>query len=171
MQSPWRRRRWRRTPRRSRRPPPSPRARCGSHFGGRTLVVSGSNVPIFRQAVEAAEDEEPAEKETSADSKGEAPEPAGDEGAPPPAAEEAPAAKQAAAADEEVKAADAAAESAPPKTDVQTLPIRAYLDQTVVPILLQGMSALVRERPPNPIEWLAAYLIKNNPQGPSADAK
>jgi protein dpy-30 len=48
------------------------------------------------------------------------------------------------------------------------------LDQTVVPILLQGMSALVKERPPNPIEWLAAYLIKNNPQGPSnpsGDAK
>lgn len=50
------------------------------------------------------------------------------------------------------------------KVEVQALPIRAYLDQTVVPILLQGMSALVRERPPNPIEWLAAYLIKNNPQ-------
>lgn len=54
------------------------------------------------------------------------------------------------------------------KADVQTLPIRAYLDQTVVPILLQGMSALVKERPQNPIEWLAAYLIKNNPQAPSA---
>jgi protein dpy-30 len=34
----------------------------------------------------------------------------------------------------------------------------------VVPILLDGMSQLVIERPPNPIEWLAAYLIKNNPQ-------
>ena len=34
-----------------------------------------------------------------------------------------------------------------------------------VPILLDGMSALVKERPPNPVEWLAAYLIKNNPQG------
>ena len=51
---------------------------------------------------------------------------------------------------------------------LQALPIRAYLDQTVVPILLEGMSALVKERPPNPVEWLAAYLIKNNPQGPSA---
>jgi protein dpy-30 len=55
--------------------------------------------------------------------------------------------------------------------DVNALPIRAYLDQTVVPILLQGMSALVKERPGNPIEWLAAYLIKNNPQGPSGEAK
>ena len=44
------------------------------------------------------------------------------------------------------------------------LPIRAYLDQTVVPILLDGMSELVKERPPNPVEWLAQYLIKNDPQ-------
>ena len=51
--------------------------------------------------------------------------------------------------------------------NLQALPIRAYLDQTVVPILLDGMSALVKERPPNPIEWLAAYLIRNNPQGAS----
>jgi protein dpy-30 len=32
------------------------------------------------------------------------------------------------------------------KMNVQSLPIRAYLDQTVVPILLQGMSQLVKER-------------------------
>lgn len=44
------------------------------------------------------------------------------------------------------------------------LPIRAYLDQTVVPILLDGMSELVKERPPNPVEWLASYLLKNDPQ-------
>ena len=50
---------------------------------------------------------------------------------------------------------------------VQSLPIRAYLDTTVVPILLDGMSALVKERPANPVEWLGTYLIKNNPQGPS----
>eukprot|EP00970_Alexandrium_tamarense_P013225 scaffold3283_cov103-Alexandrium_tamarense.AAC.29 len=44
------------------------------------------------------------------------------------------------------------------------LPIRAYLDQTVVPILLDGLSALVKERPANPVEWLAGYLIRNDPQ-------
>nr|CCA24508.1 conserved hypothetical protein [Albugo laibachii Nc14] len=54
------------------------------------------------------------------------------------------------------------------KVDVDALSIRAYLEQTVVPILLQGMSSLVKERPPNPIEWLAAYLIKNNPQSESS---
>jgi len=30
--------------------------------------------------------------------------------------------------------------------DLKTLPVRSYLDQTVVPILLKGMSALVKER-------------------------
>jgi hypothetical protein len=89
--------------------------------------------------------------------------------------------------------------------NLQALPIRAYLDQTVVPILLDGMSALVKERPPNvrlshlspttphsfspllhsvpspvlfaiqsirllvqPVEWLATYLLKNNPQASTA---
>ena len=32
------------------------------------------------------------------------------------------------------------------KIELQQLPIRAYLDQTVVPVLLQGMSQLVKER-------------------------
>ena len=32
------------------------------------------------------------------------------------------------------------------KVDVQSLPTRAYLDQTVVPILLQALSTLSKER-------------------------
>ncbi|CAF0783141.1 unnamed protein product [Rotaria sordida] len=47
------------------------------------------------------------------------------------------------------------------KTDLSTLPTRAYLDQTVVPILLQGMSQLARDRPAKPIETLALYLQQN----------
>ena len=90
---------------------------------------------------------------------------------------------------------------------MQALPIRAYLDQTVVPILLDGksfvfvgflvcgilvlfidfsficgaqrnmpltrktpsvrvsgMSELVKERPTNPIEFLASYLLQHDPQ-------
>lgn len=30
--------------------------------------------------------------------------------------------------------------------DLKSLPVRQYLDETVVPLLLKGMSALVRER-------------------------
>ena len=60
----------------------------------------------------------------------------------------------------------AAAPSEAPAVDpsLQRLPIRAYLDQTVVPILLDGMSELVKERPANPIEYLASYLLKHDPQ-------
>jgi protein dpy-30 len=47
------------------------------------------------------------------------------------------------------------------KSDLSTLPTRAYLDQTVVPILLQGMSQLARDRPAKPIEHLALYLQQN----------
>ncbi|XP_015671984.1 protein dpy-30 homolog isoform X1 [Protobothrops mucrosquamatus] len=32
------------------------------------------------------------------------------------------------------------------KVDLQSLPTRAYLDQTVVPILLQGLAVLAKER-------------------------
>merc|ERR1711906_17950 len=54
--------------------------------------------------------------------------------------------------------------SSSPQRHLQGLPIRAYLDQTVVPILLDGMSELVKARPENPVEWLAAYLLKHDPQ-------
>ncbi|KAM9819211.1 protein dpy-30 homolog [Syngnathus acus] len=50
------------------------------------------------------------------------------------------------------------------KVDLQALPTRAYLDQTVVPILLQGLAVLAKERPLNPIEYLAAFLLKNKSQ-------
>jgi hypothetical protein len=44
----------------------------------------------------------------------------------------------------EVKAAEAKAVVAPqPKLDLNSLPVRSYLDQTVVPLLLQGMNQLV----------------------------
>ncbi|KNC46155.1 uncharacterized protein AMSG_00273 [Thecamonas trahens ATCC 50062] len=49
--------------------------------------------------------------------------------------------------------------------------VRAYLEQTVVPLLLQGMNQLVKERPVNPVEYLALYLLKHNPEKPTdADA-
>lgn len=68
----------------------------------------------------------------------------------------------------QVKEAEEDLEEAQEKLNLQALPIRAYLDQTVVPILLDGMSALVKERPPNPVEWLSTYLLKHNPQNPSS---
>ena len=47
------------------------------------------------------------------------------------------------------------------QSSMQSLPIRSYLDQTVVPQLLQGLSEMAKERPPNPIEWLGNYLLRS----------
>ncbi|KAK9891593.1 hypothetical protein WA026_015553 [Henosepilachna vigintioctopunctata] len=47
------------------------------------------------------------------------------------------------------------------RIDLASLPTRQYLDQTVVPILMNALSHLAKERPPEPIAALAAYLLKN----------
>jgi protein dpy-30 len=47
-------------------------------------------------------------------------------------------------------------------TNLNSLSIRSYLDQTVVPVLLQGMAEVAKERPENPIEYLANYLLKHS---------
>ncbi|XP_071630553.1 uncharacterized protein [Temnothorax longispinosus] len=51
-----------------------------------------------------------------------------------------------------------------PRVEVQSLPTRQYLDQTVVPILLQALSCLAKERPADPINFLAGYLLRNKNQ-------
>jgi len=68
---------------------------------------------------------------------------------------------------EEGQSASKAAMAVQNKMNLATAPIRTYLDSTVVPVLLQGLSALVKERPPNPVEYLATFLLQNNPQGSS----
>lgn len=59
------------------------------------------------------------------------------------------------------------AEPVPKKTraELQALTAKQYIDQTVAPILLQAMQLLVKERPPDPIGFLAAHLLKNRPKG------
>ncbi|KFD60614.1 hypothetical protein M514_12658 [Trichuris suis] len=56
------------------------------------------------------------------------------------------------------------AETTPSQTNSHALPTRQYLDQTVVPILLQTLSVLARERPADPIQFLAETLLKNKDQ-------
>jgi protein dpy-30 len=45
--------------------------------------------------------------------------------------------------------------------NINNLPIRAYLDKTVVPLVLQGMAEVAKERPENPIKYLADFLMKH----------
>ena len=44
------------------------------------------------------------------------------------------------------------------------LPVRAYLDKTVVPILLQALAECSKERPQFPVEFIANYLLEHNPE-------
>ncbi|KAF6777942.1 hypothetical protein AHF37_02926 [Paragonimus kellicotti] len=49
--------------------------------------------------------------------------------------------------------------------ELQALPARLYLEKSVVPVLILGLQNLVKEKPKKPIEYLAAFLIKNkNPE-------
>lgn len=57
--------------------------------------------------------------------------------------------------------AEKAASAVQSQINLQALPIRQYLDQTVVPLLLQALSALVKERcvpPPSPAAISAPFL-------------
>jgi len=56
------------------------------------------------------------------------------------------------------------------RMDLQSVPTRQYLDQTVVPILLHGMAALSKDRPTEPIEYLAEYLLKHKAKYDSKSA-
>ena len=49
-----------------------------------------------------------------------------------------------------------------PQQNINSLPIRDYLDQTVVPLVLQGMAEVAKERPENPIKYLAEFLMKHS---------
>merc|ERR1719499_906034 len=55
------------------------------------------------------------------------------------------------------------AEEQRPALEMHDMPLRMYLDTYVVPTLLPGMNAVAEEHPENPVEWLAYYLLKNNP--------
>ncbi|EDW79893.1 uncharacterized protein Dwil_GK18024 [Drosophila willistoni] len=57
------------------------------------------------------------------------------------------------------------------RADVNSLPLRQYLDQTVAPILLHGLQALAKDRPSDPISYLATYLLKNKNRCDEAKAE
>jgi protein dpy-30 len=48
------------------------------------------------------------------------------------------------------------------KENMKDYGTRAYLEQTVVAIVTQGMSELAKERPENPLEFLGNYLLKHS---------
>lgn len=47
------------------------------------------------------------------------------------------------------------------RSDLDSLTNRQYLEATVVPILSHGLAELEKERPPEPIKFIAEFLLKN----------
>eukprot|EP00123_Amoebidium_parasiticum_P012543 comp21433_c0_seq1/m.29558 comp21433_c0_seq1/g.29558 ORF comp21433_c0_seq1/g.29558 comp21433_c0_seq1/m.29558 type:complete len:107 (-) comp21433_c0_seq1:82-402(-) len=52
---------------------------------------------------------------------------------------------------------------------LQTMSARHYLDATVVPLLLEGLTALAKERPQDPVQYLADFLVRNKTRRPGVD--
>mmetsp|Transcript_20204 Transcript_20204/g.44809 ORF Transcript_20204/g.44809 Transcript_20204/m.44809 type:complete len:91 (-) Transcript_20204:71-343(-) len=68
----------------------------------------------------------------------------------------------------EGRAAELVAQRAQPVLTHHSLPMRQYMDEQIVPILLPALNAVAAERPADPVEWLAYYLLKNNPHTQAA---
>ncbi|KAL2621440.1 hypothetical protein R1flu_001645 [Riccia fluitans] len=63
----------------------------------------------------------------------------------------------------EGEAAQKAALELRERIELRALSIRKFLEEAIVPLLLQGLQHMVLERPTNPAEYLAAFLLRNNP--------
>lgn len=51
------------------------------------------------------------------------------------------------------------------------LPEAQYIERTILPLLLRGLEEVAQVRPPDPLAFLGAYMICNNPQkAPAATA-
>ncbi|XP_068110888.1 adenylate kinase 7 [Hyperolius riggenbachi] len=48
--------------------------------------------------------------------------------------------------------------------EAQSVPLRNYLMKNVMPTLIQGLNECCKARPDDPVDFLAEYLFKNNPQ-------
>ena len=46
---------------------------------------------------------------------------------------------------------------------VNALPTKAYLESTIVPTVMKALSDVCEARPDNPLEFVAYYLLKHNP--------
>ena len=45
--------------------------------------------------------------------------------------------------------------------NLDNLPIKAYLDKTVIPIVLEGMAEVAKVRPENSIKYMADFLFRH----------
>ena len=50
-----------------------------------------------------------------------------------------------------------------PPLSINALPTKMYLEQTVVPTVMQALQEVCEARPDNPLEFVAYYILKHNP--------
>ena len=53
--------------------------------------------------------------------------------------------------------------------EVRSIPLRNYLMQNVIPTLTEGLIEVCKLKPEDPVDYLAAYLFKNNPVDEAAE--
>ena len=46
---------------------------------------------------------------------------------------------------------------------VNSLPTKQYLEATIIPTVMQSLTEVCQARPDNPLEFVAYYLLKHNP--------
>ena len=61
------------------------------------------------------------------------------------------------------RAAELAAMTRQAPVSVNSLPTKYYLDATITPTVLKALTEVVKARPDNPLEFVAYYLLKHNP--------
>lgn len=49
------------------------------------------------------------------------------------------------------------------KINVNALPTKAYLEATIIPTVMKALTDVCEARPDNPLEFVAYYLLKHNP--------
>ena len=55
------------------------------------------------------------------------------------------------------------------KINVNALPSKAYLETTVVPTVMKALHEVCYARPENPLEFVAYYILKHNPNRKNAN--
>ena len=50
-----------------------------------------------------------------------------------------------------------------PPVSINALPTKMYLDATVTPTVMKALQEVCEARPENPLEFIAYYLLKHNP--------
>ena len=61
------------------------------------------------------------------------------------------------------KAAELAAMTRQAPLNVNNLPTKHYLEQAITPTVMKALTECARARPENPLEFVAYYILKHNP--------